>query len=617
MEKTEKKKQIIKIIVPVIAMLIVLGISYAYWQITSTQTDGNILATGCFATSFTEDNTGIELTNAFPVTDEEGMEGEAYTFTIQNTCDLYAGYQINLEVLNSSTLLAQYVKAGLNAEVLGIVTSNDEVATTIGNASKAYELKTGGLAAGESITYNLRIWMDEDTTIEQGSDKTFSSKITVITSPKKNETYFADVLLKAAGGVAAIKAKPIPKFARTSPYLLTYDDPNPWRYPGTTSISQSIWIGTEYIYDEELGTYTLGGIVTQGITPDNAREGQYTLNSTNKTDAGSSIYKIGTYVSGTVGNTITVNQTRKNVYVSETYSNDAGMYTTSDDYGDSYYFRGAVDNNWVEFAGYYWRIIRIDGKGDIRMIYQGVADGSPEATGEGTDMIAAQTFSHNGLMDDNAYVGFKHGAAGQGTYALTHTQNNPSNAYTQITNWYNTNLASQGSSVTSKIVQNAVYCGDRTAYTNVTTMTLGNGYGTQTTSYGAGIRLGTNKTPMLTCQNPMSSGVPVNNDQYTIPMGLITADEVSFAGGKVSENNYLYWLYTGRPYWTMSPSNFIFNVRMYTVDNRGGLFASEVLGLQMHGEGHLPVNLRGVIALKSNVKYVSGDGTMGNPYVIS
>ena len=51
--------------------------------------------------------------------------------------------------------------------------------------------------------------------------------------------------------------------------------------------------------------------------------------------------------------------------------NDKGLYKTSDSYGTSYYFRGAVDNNWLYFAGFYWRIIRINGDGSIRLIYTG------------------------------------------------------------------------------------------------------------------------------------------------------------------------------------------------------------------------------------------------------
>jgi hypothetical protein len=50
---------------------------------------------------------------------------------------------------------------------------------------------------------------------------------------------------------------------------------------------------------------------------------------------------------------------------------DEGMYAMADDYGTSYYYRGAVTNNNVLFGGYCWKVIRINGNGTTRMIYNG------------------------------------------------------------------------------------------------------------------------------------------------------------------------------------------------------------------------------------------------------
>jgi hypothetical protein len=50
---------------------------------------------------------------------------------------------------------------------------------------------------------------------------------------------------------------------------------------------------------------------------------------------------------------------------------DEGMYAAPDDYGTSYYFRGAVSNNWVKFAGIYWRIVRINGNNTVKLVYSG------------------------------------------------------------------------------------------------------------------------------------------------------------------------------------------------------------------------------------------------------
>ena len=54
-----------------------------------------------------------------------------------------------------------------------------------------------------------------------------------------------------------------------------------------------------------------------------------------------------------------------------------GLFSLEDDYGLSYYFRGAVENNYIKFGTnatgeeMWWRIIRINGDGSIRILYDG------------------------------------------------------------------------------------------------------------------------------------------------------------------------------------------------------------------------------------------------------
>ena len=62
-----------------------------------------------------------------------------------------------------------------------------------------------------------------------------------------------------------------------------------------------------------------------------------------------------------------------NVFVSSAETRNGYLCSAPDDYGVSYYYRGNVENNWVKFGGYYWRILRINGDGSIRMLYAGDA----------------------------------------------------------------------------------------------------------------------------------------------------------------------------------------------------------------------------------------------------
>ena len=91
-------------------------------------------------------------------------------------------------------------------------------------------------------------------------------------------------------------------------------------------------------------------------------------------------------------------------------SSDTGIYSAPDDYGTSYYFRGVEGNlnNWVRFGGFYWRIIRINGNGTVRMIYSGVANGNPSSTNKTgtTTQINGTNYVYNQTSNDNTYIGY-------------------------------------------------------------------------------------------------------------------------------------------------------------------------------------------------------------------
>src|SRR5574344_2658857 len=110
-----KKNKVLLVIVSLLLVLtITIGISYAYWKLNFTQTAANSLATDCFSITFTEDN-NISLINAYPLVDADGEKLTPYTFTIKNNCTSYASYQVNLEVLNTSTLADSYLKMQLDS----------------------------------------------------------------------------------------------------------------------------------------------------------------------------------------------------------------------------------------------------------------------------------------------------------------------------------------------------------------------------------------------------------------------------------------------------------------------------------------------------------------------
>ena len=264
-----------------------------------------------------------------------------------------------------------------------------------------------------------------------------------------------------------------------------------------------------------------------------------------------------------------------------------GLYYTStntENNKTTYYFRGAVENNYVSFAGFYWRIVRINEDGSIRVIHA-----YPE--------IGSSKFN-SGSNNDNAYVGYMYGTPSSSTYSATHANINDSTIKGVIDTWYENNLINY-----SLYLADAGFCGDRSIYNGL-------GYGANTTYYGPYNRLIDNKIPQFSC--------PQSNDLYTTsssnkgnkaldyPIGLITADEVAYAGGVFDSDNMDSYLNTPDSFWTMSPLDFWDFAEEFVIAY-GGLFSYDASeDLWVHP----------VINLKSTVEITSGDGTSSNPYVI-
>ena len=272
------------------------------------------------------------------------------------------------------------------------------------------------------------------------------------------------------------------------------------------------------------------------------------------------------------------------------------IYKAQDDWGDTYYFAGNPTDNWVKFAGFYWRIIRINGDGSIRMIYQGT---SANTTGTGTQI---QTNAFNSSYNRSEYAGYMYTSGGQ------HGNTKDSLIKDVLDSWYSSNLASQA----DKISTEAGFCGDRE-------MTSGYSWSSQPSStiyyagYGRLAQSSSNVNPTFKCTN--------SNDLYTIstsskgnkklsnPIGLITADEVVMGGIPWSGSATSNYLYTGQSYWTMSPYNFYSsgNASVFYVDSGGQL-----------GHNYLSYTfgVRPVINLSADITAKSGNGTSSTPYEI-
>ena len=296
---------------------------------------------------------------------------------------------------------------------------------------------------------------------------------------------------------------------------------------------------------------------------------------------------------------------------------EALLASTEDDYGTSYYFRGAVKNNYVQFANKCWRIVRINGDGSVKLVLHNDNTSnasSPCASSNNSTIAAFARYSgssyisaFNSNYNDNAYMGFMYGATGASDYASTHANTNKSDILKNLETWYTNNLTSYESKLADTI-----WCNDKS------TVSGGLGYGTNATDYGAYNRLASTKQPTLKCPNDNNGGklskftvddTTNGNGNLTYKIGLLTADEIAFAGSiaytynrstYLQENTGTIW------WWSLSPNYFYGSHAFVWIVYSGNLNDYNV---------NYYYGLRPVISLISSTN-VTGDGTSENPYVV-
>ena len=256
----DKRKKILIIIIILIVILSIIGVSYAVWILNLPQTGQNVISSSCFNVTFT-DKDSINLDKTYPLLDEDGKKLTPYEFTITNNCDSYASYNVNLDILNSTTLTNDNaIKIMLASKENGtekemstsLLSSLTSTTKTLSDVSKSFNLTTGYLNANESKTYTLRLWIDENITVNtEGIQNTkFSSKVVVTTSylvPVSGKDVLSYV--KANADSSSNDVYTVPGISNDScTYTLAYDgtSDNNLRYVGANpcnyvKIDNEIW----------------------------------------------------------------------------------------------------------------------------------------------------------------------------------------------------------------------------------------------------------------------------------------------------------------------------------------------------------------------------------------
>ena len=503
----------------------------------------------------------------------------------------------------------------------------------------------------------------------------------------------------------AIKKKGAPTLSKTAPEI-TYVATTETTGATIPQDNSFLWIyGDSVTFDTSTGMFTVTGNVKNNQQLSNAMNNKWTCGTAKNSVSCDTVY----HITSMEGNAIKTASSRT-YQIANVIGSEVGLYHTNDNYGDTYFYRGDVKNNNVKFAGFYWKIIRINGDGSIRLIYNG---DHANATEMEASSVTGVGVAYNPRYADPTYVGYMYGEKfsetpitskettygdiranskyyfakaytsdesdktfkltnadyrgtfsewntagklsegykytclsttqdgtcqflievvkfnsatsirakyityGSTSYANTRLDTASSNAKIQLENWYTETLSSKseaGSNATNYISTDATFCNDRSLLTQEDN---GDGFSTALTTYYEGYDRNINKNEAsLVCPNTADlfsakGSVGKGNKKLEKPIGLITADEVSYAGGLYNTKNEKYYLRTGQYYWTMTPSRF------YSYQANAREFGIYPAGeLSNHWVNNNNLGIRAVINLKSDVLLAGGNGTMDDPYTV-
>ena len=585
-----KKKQIIITLIAIISLIVItVGVTYAFFNYAKEGTTDNTIQTGSITFLYTEVSgvgKGISLTEAYPVADSIGKvqtgEGKVFDFKVTSNISMNSsiGYQVTARKKTGSTLDDSAVKVyltevnGTEQELLlskySELSQTDRVDANKYTEKVLYESRVPANTSNYEKNFRLRMWVSDDTDFSDGSmnDKTFTLTVNVyaygkvVTSEEQNSYSNANIKSVSVDNTELTKVE-----NKDYQYETTLPE-------GTTSTTLDIETENKY------ATVTVERIDSLAYSENNTNIKRLSTKKTLDLKSGDNYFKITV----TSENKETINEYKIKISVIESVSifgkqysviqkeptlttssnntnDESGLYKSTDtNSGEpTYYFRGKVEDNYVSFAGQIWRIVRINEDGTIRIVMQ-----------DGINNNANYAFNSN--YKDYIYMYYSN-----------------SEIKSTLENWYQTNIGSK-TNLASKVVNGGYYCEQAKVKYN-DSATGGNSIMTTYTSYN----------PTFNCSTDGNEKGIVNAS-----IGLLTYEEVLYAGGYYKQTNNTYYLYNGSiTSWLMSPSSgyYSFSWLISTSGNIDNAIAYANRGL------------RPVLVLNADI-HASGTGTSSDPFVV-
>ena len=568
-----KKKQVIITLIAIISLIVItVGVTYAFFNYAKEGTTDNTIKTGSITFLYTEVSgvgKGISLTEAYPVADSIGKvqvgEGKIFDFKVTSNISMNSniGYQVTARKKTGSTLANSAVKVyltevnGTEQELLlskySELSQTDKVDSSKFDERILYEATVQANTANYEKNFRLRMWVSDDTDFSDGSmnDKTFTLTVNVyadgkVVTDNLDTTNTLDSITVSDCTLDPVFNSATTEYSCKVPNSVTSVIVNA---TATSTKAKVRGLGTK---DLSVGKNTL----PIRVIAEDGSENIYNVNVTRKNPVESvSIFKKEYEV-------INANPT---LMTSSNNTTDAsGLYKSTDTNTGkpTYYFRGNVTNNYVKFAGQTWRIVRVNEDGTIRIVMQ---DG----------------------INSNANIAFN---SNYNNYTYMYYTN--SQAKTTLESWYQTNIGSKAD-LAKNVASGAYYCEQAKAK-----------YSDSWTSGSATMTTYNKYTPDFKCATDGNG-----KGQVSASIGLLTYDEVIYAGGYFNQNNSNYYLNNPAiSWWTMSPAG-ISDSSSYVwfVSTTGGIGNDRV---------NYTHRLRAVLNLTADTQISDGDGTKENPFIV-
>ncbi len=568
----EKRKEKIIILGLILIMIVaVVGVSYAAFSYTDTGDTVNSITSGAITMTYTETSNIINMSGALPTTDKTGTvrltEGEYFDFTISSniTGNVNINYEISAKDITTSDrkidgsnikLYLTKLNSDGSEEALMLPETYSEEANAnnyTGRPAGEMSLYTSSMNSSETNNYRLRMYVTEEYNPQgDGGNLQFSVQINVY--GKDGDKYVPET-------VQTILAN----------NELQEEKTNMFNYASNGGY-----------FDMENGPSTNPEYVTNGLFQAEDEDG------------------ISYYFRGNVtNNNVQFGEYQSDYYVYYVYNSGYQYFQSLESCQEHY--SSCNESNRVKLASagdkMYWKIIRVNGDGSLRLIYNGTNPTATDSSIDDANFVGMSLYNLE-YYNDQKYAGY------------TYDNGTDSFVKKEVDTWYNNTLGSNQNY--DRYVILGRFCSDSSGYkqdTDYDFPDMGDWY-----FFSSYDRLGQSMTnyakanaPTLKCPSISES----YGGSYRLKAGLITADELVLAGENpgVTTDSYLNPGENGADYWTMTPCDF--GDSMVSVWAMSG----DYLGIGS-GSSNNNYAVRPVINVLTDTGFTSGDGTVSSPYVL-